>query len=68
MVLLSIHDEFSNWDEAETIILRYGVRYVYIGGLERSTYRVNEAKFQNHLKPVFRKNNSVIFEVSATKG
>jgi uncharacterized membrane protein len=31
--------------------------------LERTTYRVNETKFQRFLQPVFRQGDVVIYEV-----
>jgi YYY domain-containing protein len=55
--------ETSNWNDARSIIERYGIRYIYIGGMERSAYRVNEAKFLNYLTPVFQQGAVVIFEV-----
>ncbi len=33
--------ETNNWQEAQTILKRYNIRYVFVGGSERSTYRVN---------------------------
>ncbi len=55
--------ETSNWDEATSILQQYGIRYVFIGTLERSTYHVNETKFQQHLNPVFHQGQVVIYEV-----
>jgi len=55
--------ETSSWEEAQTILSQYGVRYVYAGTLERSTYRLNEIKFQHHLTPVFQQGQVVIYEV-----
>jgi YYY domain-containing protein len=42
-----------DWLIAQDIIKRYNIRYVYVGGLERSTYRVSEEKFNIFLKRVF---------------
>lgn len=53
----------NNWLEALGIIQKYQIRYIYIGMLEQNTYRVNEAKFQNNLQPVFENNSVVIYEV-----
>ena len=53
----------SSWEEADAILTRYGIRYVYIGTLERSTYHVNESKFQAHLTQVFQQGQVVIYEV-----
>ena len=53
----------TRWEDARVILERYQVRYVVVGNLERITYEVNEDKFIQHLKPVFKKGNSVIYEV-----
>jgi YYY domain-containing protein len=52
-----------DWNVALQIIERYNIRYVYVGGLERSTYRVSEEKFAIFLKPVFQQGNVAIYEV-----
>jgi YYY domain-containing protein len=52
-----------DWVTAQDIIKRYNIRYVYIGGLERTTYRVSEEKFNTFLKPVFQQGNVAIYEV-----
>ncbi len=54
----------SNWDEALAILTKYNIRYVYIGNLERSTYRVNETKFTNHMRPVFQNATAIIYEMT----
>jgi uncharacterized membrane protein len=54
----------NSWSEAERVIKQYNIRYIYIGGLERSTYRVSEVKFQNNLKNVFQKGDVTIYEDS----
>ncbi len=53
----------TNWDEAQAILEQYAIRYVIIGGLERSTYKVSEAKFQSHLNKAFEAGSVVIYEV-----
>jgi uncharacterized membrane protein len=55
--------ETPNWNDARDIIERYGIRYIYVGGMERGAYRVNEVKFQNFLTPVFQQGAVVIYEV-----
>ncbi|HEY5269336.1 MAG TPA: DUF2298 domain-containing protein [Anaerolineales bacterium] len=55
--------ETSSWEEAQAILLQYGIRYVCVGTLERSTYHLNESKFQNHLTPVFQQGQVTIYEV-----
>jgi len=52
-----------DWTTTQQIIARYNIRYIYVGGLERSTYRVNEEKFNKFLKPVFQQGNVAIYEV-----
>ena len=52
-----------DWVTAQDIIKRYNIRYVYVGGLERSTYRVSEEKFNVFLKPVFQQGNVAIYQV-----
>ncbi len=49
-------------NEARQIISQYGIKYVYIGGLERTTYKVNEEKFARFLKEVYRQGPVVIYE------
>ena len=51
----------NDWTVTQDIINRYDIRYIYIGNLERSTYRVNEEKFSRFLKPVFQQGNVIIY-------
>ncbi len=53
----------SSWDEAQTILSQYGIRYVFVGTLERSTYHLNETKFRTHLMPVFTQGQVTVYEV-----
>ncbi len=55
--------ETKDWVLAQEIITRYGIRYIVVGSLERDTYEVNEAKFQQVLREVFRAGGLVIYEV-----
>jgi len=57
--LYSIND----WGTTQEIIDRYDIRYVYVGSLERNTYRVNEEKFNRFLKPVFQQGSVTVYEV-----
>lgn len=54
--------ETPSWNQASEILARYNVRYIVVGGLERRTYRVNEAKFAN-LPEIFRAGDTVIYFV-----
>jgi len=53
----------SNWEEVQTLLSEYDVKYIYIGSLERSTYGVNEGKFMIHLAPVFEQGEVKIYQV-----
>jgi YYY domain-containing protein len=55
--------ETNSWDEARTILEKYNIRYVYIGTLERNTYRVNETKFQQNLQVVYQNGGVAIYAV-----
>ena len=61
-----------NWPETQTIIEQYDIRFIVLGGLERSTYAagttncpsgVNEPKFIRYLEPVFEQGSVVIYAV-----
>jgi uncharacterized membrane protein len=52
-----------NWQETQLILDLYKVRYVVVGNLERTSYRVNEEKFNTFLRPVFQQGNITIYEV-----
>jgi YYY domain-containing protein len=51
-----------SWEETAQILQQYGIRYIYIGARESSTYAVYEAKFERMLTPVFRQGEVVIYE------
>lgn len=53
----------NDWPTTQAIIDRYDIRYIYVGNLERSTYQVNEEKFNRFLKPAFQQGNVTIYEV-----
>jgi uncharacterized membrane protein len=56
----------ADWTQSNAIIQQYHVRYIYIGDLERATYRVNEVKFQQHLRIVFQQGSVIIYEAPVT--
>ena len=55
--------EVPAWDTAKAILDRYQIRYVVVGTLERTTYNVNETKFQQHLIVLFQAGTTVIYGV-----
>jgi YYY domain-containing protein len=54
--------ETRSWDQAREILLRYNVRYVVVGDLERRAYRVEEQKFA-YLTELLRVGNTVLYFV-----
>ena len=56
----------ADWGEAAKIIQQYQIRYIVIGGLERSTYKVSESKFASNTVRVFHKGDVAIYEVPQT--
>ncbi|MBN1538461.1 MAG: hypothetical protein JW908_17125 [Anaerolineales bacterium] len=61
-----------NWDEAQSILGRYNIRYVFVGSLERSTYTpgqtgcpngLYEAKFDEYLMSAFQVGDVTVYEV-----
>ncbi|MCC6500865.1 MAG: hypothetical protein IT313_11425 [Anaerolineales bacterium] len=57
-ILYTTSDGFT----AQEIVARYNIRYIYIGGLERTTYAVDESKFRSLFKLVFQQGNVAIYE------
>ncbi len=53
----------NDWDHVQELLDYYGIRYIFVGTLERQAYRVEEAKFQRHLETVFRSGQVVIYRV-----
>jgi uncharacterized membrane protein len=53
----------NDWLTTQDIINRYDIRYVFVGNLERSTYNVNEEKFNRFLRPVCQQGNVTVYEV-----
>jgi YYY domain-containing protein len=53
----------NDWEEVQELLERYDVRYVFVGLLEQSTYRVNEATFQRFLTPVFQQGQVTVYLV-----
>jgi YYY domain-containing protein len=55
--------ENPDWESARLIIDRYHIRYIVVGMLERTTYNVSEAKFQQNLPILFQAGTLVIYGV-----
>jgi uncharacterized membrane protein len=53
----------TDWQTTQSLLEQYDVRYVIVGNLERTSYRVNEEKFNNFLRPVFQQGNITIYAV-----
>lgn len=51
------------WEEAQTILKKYNIRYVFVGNLERISMPVNDEKFLQHLNPIFQQGSTIIYEV-----
>ena len=60
--------ETGDWTETSRLLDGYNVRYVVVGNLERTTYKVNEEKFNQMLTMVYRNEEVTIYEVSANAG
>ena len=58
--------ETEDVDVARTLLDRYGVRYVFVGSLERKDYKPDSlAKFARLGRPVFRSGDTVVYERAA---
>jgi uncharacterized membrane protein len=53
----------TDWEEVRQLLERYEVRYVLVGPLELSTYRVNETNFRRFLFPVFQQGQATVYLV-----
>ena len=58
-----------DWSEAQVVIDQYGIRYIFVGSLERIAYSqekcpggLNETKFVRNLNPVFNQSEVTIYE------
>jgi uncharacterized membrane protein len=65
-----------DWEEAQTILERYDIRYVVLSPLERSAYQGDtnncplglvESKFDRELNPVFQQGSVTIYEYMSTE-
>ncbi len=55
-----------DWESARKIIEQYQIRYIFIGSLEYSKYRVNEEKFASNLALVYQNDLVHVYETPAT--
>jgi uncharacterized membrane protein len=56
----------TNMKLARQLLDRYGVRYVFVGSLERKDYKANSlAKFAHLGTPVFRSGDTVVYRLQA---
>jgi uncharacterized membrane protein len=55
----------TDWDRTVEILTRYNIRYIYVGPLEASTYKLDDEKFSTHLQLVFETGSVKIFENSS---
>jgi YYY domain-containing protein len=53
----------TSWQEAKEILRRFGIKYIFIGSLERSSIRVSEEKFATNLPAVFQNDSVTIYLV-----
>lgn len=60
---LAVLYETADWEIAKGIIGKYNIKYIYSGDLERATYQVQAAKFQQHLTAAFEQGTVVIYQV-----
>jgi uncharacterized membrane protein len=50
--------------QARQIIYKYGIQYIYVGELERNTYKdLDDKKFENFSVIIFKSNNSRLYKV-----
>jgi uncharacterized membrane protein len=53
--------ETNDWETARLILTQYNIRYVLIGNMERSLYKVNESKFSSHMREEFSNQDAIIY-------
>jgi len=47
----------------QALLEQYHIRYVFVGSLEHSQYKVNDEKFNRFLQVVFEQGSVKVFEV-----
>jgi YYY domain-containing protein len=58
--VLTLYGAF-RWEEAQAIMDKYNIRYIYVGTLEQTSMRVSDEKFRTHLKVIFQQGNVTIY-------
>jgi uncharacterized membrane protein len=53
----------NRWEEVQALLEQYHIRYVFVGSLEHSQYKVNDEKFNRFLQVVFEQGSVKVFEV-----
>ena len=51
--------------EAQALIARYGVKYIYVGSYERDELKAKSSYFDEHYKAVFRNSDVAIYDASS---
>ncbi len=51
----------TSWEETSQIIDQYGITYIVVGNLERTTYNLHENKFIRNLVPIFEQGSVIIY-------
>jgi len=57
----------ADWQEALEILNAYKVKYIYIGGLERTKYRLDEDKIIQNLTPAYQNDSVTIYVYNGSK-
>lgn len=55
--------ETQSWEQAQEILLRYQIDYIFIGTMENSAYRINLTKFDLNMNLVFESGDVCIYQV-----
>jgi YYY domain-containing protein len=53
----------TTWEQADGVLIKYGIRYVIVGPIERQKYHLNERKFQTNLSVAYQNNSYTIYQV-----
>ncbi len=57
----------TDWQEAAQILERYGIAYIVVADLERTTYQVFEEKFIRNLTTAFQQGGVTVYQVPVTE-